>query len=63
MENLTTNNVAEVVLVGGTDESYESQEKFQWCTVWWKSNTTSWMERSNKERISEHGKESRMESN
>ena len=29
MENLTTNNVAEVVLVGGTDESYESQEKFQ----------------------------------
>ena len=27
-ENPTTNDVAEVVLVGGTDESYESRDRF-----------------------------------
>ena len=32
-ENPTTNNMAEVVLVGGTDESYKSPERFNdaWC--------------------------------
>ena len=32
-ENATTNSVAEVVFVGGTDESYKSPERFNdtWC--------------------------------
>ena len=35
-ENPTTNNVAEVVLVGGADESYESPERFN--DAWYNKN-------------------------
>ena len=36
LENSTTNNVAEVVLVGGTDKSYESPERFY--DAWYNKN-------------------------
>ena len=36
MKNPTTNDVAEVVLVGGTDESYESPESFNY--TWYNEN-------------------------